>query len=93
MYPQSTGRNPRGYKPSRPDSGFGLRLRVARVSAGMNAYELERRTGIDHQTIYRWEAGREPMLLGPVRRVAIPLGVSPYWLLTGCRAGRTAPIR
>lgn len=55
---------------------FGERLRVARVSRGINQRSLGDMVGVSAVSICRYECGAADPKLGMVRRIAKALGVS-----------------
>jgi transcriptional regulator with XRE-family HTH domain len=60
---------------------FALRLRAARLDAGLSQAELARRIGRSKQLTNAWESGRSAMLARDLIRVAAVLGCSADRLL------------
>jgi len=65
------------------DTGFGARLRRARLEAGVTQPELAEKVGVHYSTVKRWEL----QLMAPherhLFRIAGHLQVKPLWLIDG----------
>lgn len=70
--------------------GFGPRLRVARLAAGLTQVDLARVAGVGHSDISRYEDGSGYPLAHRLPRLAEAAGVSMEWLLSGTSDQRPA---
>lgn len=63
--------------------GVASRIRDARRSLGLTQEELARRIGVSRSAIAQWETDRTGQVRANLARVAVVLGVSVGYLLTG----------
>lgn len=64
------------------DTGFGARLKAARLAKGLTQAQFAAECGVHAITANRWERGSEPKV-DQVRAIATALGCSVDWLLWG----------
>jgi len=60
--------------------GIGLRIRKARVEAGLEQSQLAEAVGVASNTVWRWESGQSSPRGDVIERVATALGKSVGWL-------------
>ncbi len=69
--PGNRGRNPE------LEAAFGVRIRVARIAAGMSQTELGHAFGISFQQVQKYEKGKDRVAASTLQAIATALGVHP----------------
>lgn len=64
-----------------PDQIIGHLIRDARRRKGIRQHQLAAAAGMQQNTVHQWEAGKRPISLDTLVRVAAALGVSPETLM------------
>lgn len=64
-------------------SGWGERIRAARIDLGLSQRELATRMGLSRPTVASWESEETSPDLADVPRLSRALRVSPAWLVFG----------
>lgn len=62
---------------------LGIRVRIARTSAGMTIRELASELGVCHSTLGHWETGRHEPPLRMLLRIAHVTRADVHWVLVG----------
>jgi transcriptional regulator with XRE-family HTH domain len=71
---------------------FSQRLRAAREAARLTLEAVGKAVGVTPQAVYRWEHGKAMPGAEKIGQLAIILGVSPTFLLTGTEAVRESNL-
>ena len=74
---QATQARPRGQRTPELEIAFGLRIRAARISAGMSQTELGAAIGVSFQQVQKYEKGSDRIAASTLQTLATALGILP----------------
>ncbi len=75
--PQATRGRPKSKRNPELDIAFGVRIRAARVSAGLSQADLGTAIGISFQQVQKYEKGTDRIAASTLQTLATVLGVHP----------------